>query len=117
MPMLQTTNASLHHERAGAHGPAVLMVQGVGAIGEGWRAMIERLFRHKGGDMTAPGEIPTLLITGALDRVVLTTYSDDLLLHLPQARLVRFADAGHAIILQCPDEVAQLLREHIAKTE
>jgi pimeloyl-ACP methyl ester carboxylesterase len=270
MPILQTTDASLYHDHAGARGPAVLMVQGVGAIGEGWRSMIQRLaldhqlawldnrgigrslplrgpvtisamaedclalldslgwerahlcghsmgglivqevarrakervrslsllstlrrgrdaalpplstlldsmrmrmgpekarwlafaalgfpqeyrasvnedallaalrsafcadfvrgpsivsrqimalFRHKGGDMTALGEIPTLLVTGALDRVVLTKYSDDLRVQLPHSRLVRFADAGHAIILQRPDEVAQLLREHIAKTE
>ncbi|MCA9661768.1 MAG: alpha/beta hydrolase [Myxococcales bacterium] len=45
MPRLDLDDASLHYETAGERGPRVLMVQGVGAIGAGWRPQIDALAR------------------------------------------------------------------------
>jgi aminoacrylate hydrolase len=42
MPTLDTSGALLAYERAG-HGPPVLLLQGVGVIGEGWRPQIDAL--------------------------------------------------------------------------
>jgi pimeloyl-ACP methyl ester carboxylesterase len=42
MPTLETAGAFLSYERAG-HGPPVLLLQGVGLIGEGWRPQIDAL--------------------------------------------------------------------------
>jgi 3-oxoadipate enol-lactonase len=78
---------------------------------------VRALFRHTGGDMAPLQKLPTLIATGALDRIIDTSYSDDLARCLPQARLVRMADAGHAVILQKPTEISQLLRDHIAAAE
>jgi len=76
------------------------------------------LFRHTASDkLSALGEIPTLVLTGALDQVVPTAYSDDLAARVPGARLERLAEAGHGIILQCADEVNRLLRAHFARAE
>ncbi|MEZ4385582.1 MAG: alpha/beta fold hydrolase [Nannocystaceae bacterium] len=43
MPRLDLDDASLHYETAGARGPQVVLVQGVGAVGEGWRPQIDAL--------------------------------------------------------------------------
>ena len=42
MPNLDTAGASLHYARTG-QGPPVLLIQGVGAIGNAWRPQIEAL--------------------------------------------------------------------------
>jgi aminoacrylate hydrolase len=42
MPNLDTAGALLHYVRTG-HGPPVLLIQGVGAIGNAWRPQIEAL--------------------------------------------------------------------------
>lgn len=42
MPHLRTTGARVHYQRRGS-GPAVLMLQGVGVIGEGWRPQVDAL--------------------------------------------------------------------------
>jgi pimeloyl-ACP methyl ester carboxylesterase len=78
------------------------------------RKQIAALWHHRGGEMSALRAIPALIVTGALDIVVRSRYSDDLLAHLPKARLVRFADAGHGVPLQHADEVSALLRRHFA---
>ncbi len=42
MPVLETAGAALHYTREG-QGPPVLLVQGVGVVGEGWRPQIDGL--------------------------------------------------------------------------
>jgi pimeloyl-ACP methyl ester carboxylesterase len=63
--------------------------------------------------MTGLRSTPTLILTGAQDIIVHTRHSDDLLAHLPQAHLHRFADAGHGVPLQHAAAVNLLLRDHI----
>jgi pimeloyl-ACP methyl ester carboxylesterase len=79
------------------------------------RRQLGALFRHVGGDMSSLRKLPVLILSGAQDRVIATRYSDDLAAALPEARLVRFAGAGHGIIIQHADEVSQLLREHVTR--
>lgn len=81
------------------------------------RQQIAALWRHRGGDMAPLRNIPTLILTGALDIVVKSSFSDDLYAHLPHARLERFADAGHGLPLQHPARVNDLLRKHFTKAE
>ncbi len=45
MPELELPDATLAYHTAGDHGPRVLLVQGVGSVGEGWRPQIEALRR------------------------------------------------------------------------
>lgn len=42
MPTIATNQARIQYWKAG-HGPAVIMVQGAGVIGEGWRPQIDAL--------------------------------------------------------------------------
>ena len=42
MPFVTTRGARIHYTRAGS-GPVVLLIQGAGVIGEGWRPQVERL--------------------------------------------------------------------------
>jgi pimeloyl-ACP methyl ester carboxylesterase len=79
------------------------------------RQQVAALFRHEGGDMTPLRSIPTLIVTGTQDVVIRTRFSDDLLSHLPQARIERFTDAGHGVPVQHAAAVNKLLREHIAR--
>lgn len=42
MPVLRTPGARISYARAGS-GPAVLLIQGAGVVGEGWRPQVDRL--------------------------------------------------------------------------
>jgi aminoacrylate hydrolase len=42
MPILQTRGARIHYSRTGS-GPAVLLIQGVGLIGNGWKPQVDGL--------------------------------------------------------------------------
>lgn len=55
-------------------------------------------------------EAPTLVIAGALDRLTPPKYSQYLGAHLPNASLRILAGAGHMVMLERPDEVADLVR-------
>ncbi|MBL9003236.1 MAG: alpha/beta hydrolase [Myxococcales bacterium] len=45
MPTLQRTDTALAYEQAGQTGPHVLLVQGAGCVGNGWRPQIDDLVR------------------------------------------------------------------------
>lgn len=81
------------------------------------RKQVAALWRHTGGDMAPLRAIPALIITGARDIVVKTELSDELRSHLANARLERFADAGHGVPLQCATAVNAQLRVHVAAAE
>ncbi len=40
MPVIQTSGARIAYSRSGT-GPAVLLIQGAGAVGEGWRPQVD----------------------------------------------------------------------------
>jgi pimeloyl-ACP methyl ester carboxylesterase len=58
--------------------------------------------------------VPTLLVRGTRDRLVVVRDLDALERTLPSAvRLVRVAGAGHAANLECPDDIARALEEFL----
>ncbi len=53
------------------------------------------------------GRVPVVVITGAQDRLIPATRAAALAMTIPGARLVQVPGAGHAIILERPDEVTR----------
>ena len=60
--------------------------------------------------------IPTLVASGAHDPIAPPHLARALAAAIPGARLVEFADGGHALPIQMVDEVNALLLEHLAGT-
>lgn len=58
------------------------------------------------------GEVPTptLIITGAADKVLRPRWSDAMHRQLPRSRLVTYPGVGHAVPTERPEAVAELLR-------
>lgn len=59
-------------------------------------------------------DIPTLVLSGALDRIALPSYGKALAAAIPKARYIEVPDTGHALPIQCADKVNALLVEHFA---
>jgi len=58
-------------------------------------------------------EIPTLIVTGAADRLTPPKYARYLAEHIPDARLTLVEGAGHMVMLERPTEVAQAARSFL----
>ncbi len=58
---------------------------------------------------------PTLLICGAEDKMTPVKYSQSLLAAIPNARLQIIENAGHLVMLEQPEIVAELLKDFIDK--
>lgn len=56
--------------------------------------------------------IPTLVISGAHDRISRRPYGQNLAVAIQAARFVEFPDAGHGVPIQCAAEVNALLDAH-----
>ena len=65
--------------------------------------------RGRLGEITAP----TLVLTGELDQETPPSYGRALAEHLPVARFVEVAGAGHLLQVEAPDTVNALLVEHL----
>lgn len=59
-------------------------------------------------------KVRTLVMRPGLDRMIAPHLSDRLMQVLPNARLLRYDDAGHGLIFQCKAEVNRALLEHFA---
>lgn len=57
-------------------------------------------------------DVPVLVIAGERDSVSLRS-SEELVRHLPQAKLVRIADAGHVVNLEAPQPFNEVLRSFL----
>lgn len=66
-------------------------------------------------DTTPYGNIsvPTLLITGARDRLRLPGYGDELVAKIPGGRLVTLREGGHCPNIEQPEEVAALMLDFL----
>jgi pimeloyl-ACP methyl ester carboxylesterase len=59
-------------------------------------------------------KLPALVICGEADQLTPMKYSEYLLDQLLQARLVRVPDAGHMVMLEQPERVAETAAEFAA---
>jgi aminoacrylate hydrolase len=113
MPLVDTTGGTLFYTKAG-QGPPVLLVQGIGVVGEGWRPQIDGLadrftlvaFDNRGfGRSTIRDR-----------RLTIEDMADDGIALMAAHGFDRFHVAGHsmggviaqAIALRVPDRVASL---------
>ena len=95
MPIIETSGARLSYARVG-DGPAVLFVQGVGIVGEGWRPQVDDLkkdftcfsFDNRGiGGSTVLGPHP----------LTVEAMAEDALAILDGERVDRFHVVGHSL--------------------
>jgi pimeloyl-ACP methyl ester carboxylesterase len=56
-------------------------------------------------------KVPTLVLTGTADRLTPVKYARYLAEHIPDARLVTVAEAGHMVMLERPEQVAAEIRQ------
>jgi pimeloyl-ACP methyl ester carboxylesterase len=111
MPIIETSGARLSYTRVG-EGPAVLFVQGVGIVGEGWRPQVDALksdftcfsFDNRGiGGSTILG--PHALSVEAM--------ADDALAILEGERVERFHLVGHSLGGVIAQEIALRVPERV----
>lgn len=58
--------------------------------------------------------IPTQVVSAALDRIALPAYGRALAAAIPGARYIEIADAAHAVPIQCEAQINALLHDHFA---
>lgn len=61
--------------------------------------------------------LPALVVSAEHDRIARPAYGRRLASLLGRVRYVEVPDAGHGVTLQCPQEIAALLREHLHAAE
>jgi pimeloyl-ACP methyl ester carboxylesterase len=64
-------------------------------------------------DRLADIKVPALVIVGSLDRLTPLKYARYLAEHIPDARLVTVGGAGHMVMLEQPEQVAEPIREFV----
>lgn len=111
MPIIETSGARLSYVRAG-EGPAVLLVQGVGVVGEGWRPQVDDLkkdftcfsFDNRGiGASTVLGPHPLSVEAMAEDAIAI----------LDGERVDRFHLVGHSLGGVIAQEIALRVPERV----
>src|SRR5689334_22227816 len=111
MPVIETSGARLSYVRSG-EGPAVLLVQGVGIVGEGWRPQVDALkrdftcvsFDNRGiGESTALGP----------HRLSVEAMADDALAIMDAERIDRFHLVGHSLGGVIAQEIALRATERV----
>lgn len=111
MPVIETSGARLSYVRSG-EGPAVLFVQGVGIVGEGWRPQVDALksdftcvsFDNRGiGESTALGP----------HRLSVEAMADDALAIMDAERIDRFHLVGHSLGGVIAQEIALRATERV----
>ena len=81
------------------------------------RRSIDCLVTHDTTALLPTIAAPTLVLVGELDQETPPTYSQYLVDHLPDARLVVVPGAGHLLNAEAPEEVNFLLAEHLNAVE
>ena len=83
------------------------------SLGALWAAGFLGAFRglDEVSGLAALASIPTLVLCGSDDLMTPMRHSETLAAHLPDARLVRVAQAGHMVILERAHEVAEAIVE------
>ena len=55
--------------------------------------------------------VPTVVVTGSVDSLVATSFSDEIVAGIPGARLIRLDGLGHQLPLEAPDELASIITD------
>jgi aminoacrylate hydrolase len=113
VPRLETVGSLLWYERAG-HGPPVLLLQGVGLIGEGWRPQIDGLADRF--TLVAPDNRGIGRSTIRDGRLTIEDMAADALAIMDAEQCDRFHVAGHsmggiiaqALALRAPERILSL---------
>jgi len=77
-------------------------------------AMALAALRHRAAHRLADVHAPTLLLFGADDPLVGSAARDELIAERPSATVVVLAEAGHALTLERPDEIAARVRDFLS---
>jgi pimeloyl-ACP methyl ester carboxylesterase len=73
------------------------------------------VLRHSTESRLSRIQLPTLLVRPGKDILIRPTQTDRLAQHLPEARVLRFDDAGHGVTFQKAAELNAALREHFGQ--
>lgn len=112
MPLLPLAEVTLSYGCAGTHGPRVLMVQGVGCVGEGWRPQIEDLARdHQVAWLDNRGIGGSLPLSGAVTIEAMARDCQHLIRHLGWDRVHLVGHSMGGVIVQ---QVARDMPAHTA---
>ena len=57
---------------------------------------------------------PTLVIHGGSDRLIPKVHADTYVASIPGAKLVEVPDGGHEVVVEQPEALAKLIRQHLA---
>lgn len=125
MPVLERDRASLYYETAGEAGPPVLLVQGCGVAGEGWRPQVEALakshrvviFDHRGiGKSTLTGEVSIAAMAADVGRLFGRDLADQPSINMKQVRALGAHDASEKLgaLSSIPTLVVSATEDRIA---
>lgn len=78
---------------------------------------LHAVWRHSTGSRLSRIQSPTLLVRPGKDILIRPTQTDRLAARIPNARLLRFDDAGHGVTFQKAAELNAALRDHVARVE
>jgi len=78
---------------------------------------LHAVWRYSTTKRLARIELPTLLVRPGKDILIRPTQTDRLAARIPNARVVRFDDAGHGVTFQKAEELNAALRDHVAQVE
>ncbi len=84
------------------------------------RAVLHQLVavaRHDTRSRLREVRLPTLVLKPEEDVLVRPSHADVLASRIPGARLHSVKSAGHGLMFQCADEVAEVIRRHVAASE
>jgi len=111
VPSLQTAGARLSYLRSGT-GPAVLLIQGVGVVGEGWRPQIDELGARF--DLVAFDNRGIGLSETQKGELTIEAMASDALAIMDQEKIGTFHLVGHSMGGLIAQEVALRVPERIA---
>ena len=81
------------------------------------RRSIDCLVTHDATELLPTITAPTLVLVGEHDAETPSAYSQYLVDHLPDARLVMIQGAGHLLSAEAPEQVDALIAEHLNAVE
>ena len=75
------------------------------------------VWRHSTESRLSQIQLPTLLVRPGKDILIRPTQTDRLAERIPNAKVLRFDDAGHGVTFQKATELNAALRDHFARNE